>query len=96
MQELARDINYWSVGISHVHWTRQFKLSRTRQYMPLYLGLRIIVEHRVDVKWTCRVETYEQCFCVLSDGSSLCPVCTGDRLQKRVWCVLQSALVEPT
>ena len=51
MQELAKNINYWSVGISHVHWTRQFKLSRTRQYMPLYLGLRIIVEHRVDVKY---------------------------------------------
>ena len=51
MQELARNINYWSVGIGCVHWARQFKLSRTRQYMPLYLGLRIIVEHRVDVKY---------------------------------------------
>ena len=51
MQELARNINYWSVVISHVHRARQFKLSRSRQYMPLYLGLRIIVEHRVDVKY---------------------------------------------
>ena len=38
MQELARNINYWSVGISHVHWACQFKLSRSRQYMLLHLG----------------------------------------------------------
>ena len=38
MQELARNINYWSVGISHVHRARQFKLSRSRQYMLLHLG----------------------------------------------------------
>ena len=51
MQELARNINYWSVGISHVHRARQFKLSRSRQYMPRYLGLCVIVEHRVHVKY---------------------------------------------
>ena len=50
MQELARNINYGSVAISHVHWASQFKLFRSRQYMPLYLGLRIIVVHRVHVK----------------------------------------------
>ena len=51
MQGLARNINYWSVCISHVHWARQFKLSRSRQYMPVYLGLRMIVKHQVDVKY---------------------------------------------
>ena len=50
MQELARNINYWSVCISHVHWACQFKLSRSRQYMPPYLGVRMIEVHRVDVK----------------------------------------------
>ena len=50
MQELARDINYWSVGISHVHWTRQFKQFWSRQYMPSYIGLRIIKLHRLDIK----------------------------------------------
>ena len=38
MQELASNINYWSVCISHVHWARQFKLSRSRQYILLHLG----------------------------------------------------------
>ena len=47
MQELARNINYGSVAISHVHWASQIKLFRSRQYMPPYLGLRIIVVHRV-------------------------------------------------
>ena len=46
-------------------------------------------------EWTsntsCQVETYEQCFCVLLEGSGLCPACTGDRLQKRVCCVVQRA-----
>ena len=51
MQELARNINYGSVALSHVHWASQFKLFRSRQYMLPYLGLRIIVEHRVDVKY---------------------------------------------
>ena len=50
MQELARNINYGSVALSRVHWASQFKLFRSRQYMPLYLGLRIIVVHRVHVK----------------------------------------------
>ena len=38
MQDLARTIKYWSVAISHVHRTSQFKLSRSRQYMLLHLG----------------------------------------------------------
>ena len=46
-------------------------------------------------EWTsntsCRVATYEQCSCVLLEGSSLCPVCAGDRLQQRVLCVVQRA-----
>ena len=50
MQELARNINYGSVALSHVHWASQFKLFRSRQYKPLYLALRIIVVHRVHVK----------------------------------------------
>ena len=50
MQELARNINYGSVALSYVHWASQFKLFRSRQYMPPYLALRIIVVHRVHVK----------------------------------------------
>ena len=50
MQDMARTIKYWSAAISHVHWASQFKLSRSRQYMPPYLALRIIVVHRVHVK----------------------------------------------
>ena len=50
MQELARNINYGSAALSHVHWASQFKLFRSRQYMLPYLALRIIVVHRVHVK----------------------------------------------
>ena len=50
MQELGRNINQGSVAISHVHWASQFKLFRSRQHMPRYLALRIIVVHRVHVK----------------------------------------------
>ena len=50
MQELGRNINHGSVTISHVHWASQFKLFRSRQHMPRYLTLRIIVVHRVHVK----------------------------------------------
>ena len=35
---LARTIKIWTVAISHVQWARQFKLSRSCQCMPLYLG----------------------------------------------------------
>jgi hypothetical protein len=45
MQELARNINYGSVALSHVHWASQFKLFRSRQYMPPYLGLHMIEVH---------------------------------------------------
>ena len=56
MQDLGRTIKYWSVVISHVHWARQFNLSWSRQYMPPYLGSRMIEEHRVHVKYvnSCR------------------------------------------
>ena len=50
MQDLGRNINYWFVVISHVHWTRHFMLLRARQYTPPYLALRIFVVHRVHVK----------------------------------------------
>ena len=39
-----------SVAIGHVHWARRFKLFRSRQYIPPYLALRIIVVLRVHVK----------------------------------------------
>ena len=53
---MARTIKYWSVTISHVHRTSQFKLSRSRQYMPPYIGVRMIEVHRVHVKYmiSCR------------------------------------------
>ena len=38
MQDLARTIKYWSAAISHVHWSRQFKLFWSRQYMSPRLG----------------------------------------------------------
>ena len=50
MQDLDGAIKYWSVAISHVHWRRRFKLFRSRQYIPPYLALRIIVVLRVHVK----------------------------------------------
>ena len=50
MQDLDGAIKYWSIGISNVHWTRRFKLFRSRQYIPTYLALRIIVVLRVHVK----------------------------------------------
>ena len=43
MQDLDGAIKYWSVAIGHVHWARRFKLFRSRQYIPPYLALRIIV-----------------------------------------------------
>ena len=56
MQELACNIKYWSVGIGYVHWARQFKQFWSRQYMPSYIGLRIIEVHRLDIKYfsSCR------------------------------------------
>ena len=45
MQELARNIKFQSVGISYVHWARQFKQYWSRQPMPSYIGLRIIEVH---------------------------------------------------
>ena len=56
MQELAWNINYWSVGIGYVHWARQFKQFWFRQYMPSYISLRIIEVHRLDIKYfsSCR------------------------------------------
>ena len=69
MQDLGRTINYWSVGISHVHWTRQFKLSRTRQY---------IVEHRVDVKYMVHVAIHVLSRYWLLNWSEMCLRSTGD------------------
>ena len=56
MQELACNIKCWSVCIGYVHWPRQFKQLWSRQYMPLYIGLRIIEVHRLDIKYfsSCR------------------------------------------
>ena len=56
MQELAWNNKYWSVGISYVHWARQFKQFWSRQYMQSYIGLRIIEVHRLDIKYfsSCR------------------------------------------
>ena len=51
MQDLDGAIKCWSMGISHVHWTRRFKLFGSRQYIPPYLALRIIVAHQVHVKY---------------------------------------------
>ena len=50
MQDLGRSIKYWSVAISHVHWRRRFKLFMSRQDIPPYLTLRIIVVLRAHVK----------------------------------------------
>jgi hypothetical protein len=50
MQDLDGAIKYWSVAIGHVHWARRFKLFRSRQYIPPYLALRIIVVLCVHVK----------------------------------------------
>ena len=50
MQDLDGAITYWSVAVSHVHWRRRFKLFRSRQYIPPYLALRIIVVLRGHVK----------------------------------------------
>ena len=44
MEELAWNIN-WSMGIGYVHWARQFKHVWSRQYIPSYIGLRIIEVH---------------------------------------------------
>ena len=55
-QDLDGAIKYWSVAIGHMHWARRFKLFRSRQYIPPYLALRIIVVLRVHVKYigSCR------------------------------------------
>ena len=55
-QDLDGAIKYWPVAIGHVHWARRFKLFRSRQYIPPYLALRIIVVLRVHVKYigSCR------------------------------------------
>ena len=50
MQDLARTIKYWSEAISHVHWARQFKLCRSRQYHATVARVRMIAVQRVDVK----------------------------------------------
>ena len=42
MQDLDGAIKYWSVAISHVHWARQSKLSRSCRWLPPYLELRMI------------------------------------------------------
>ena len=56
MQELAWNNKYWSVGISYVHWARQFKQFWSRQYMPSHISLRIIEVHLLDMKYfsSCR------------------------------------------
>ena len=56
MQELAWNINCWSVGIGYMHWARQFKQFWSRQYMPSHISLRIIEVHRLDIKYfsSCR------------------------------------------
>ena len=56
MQELACNIKCWSVCIGYMHWTRQFKQFWSRQYMPSHMTLRIIVVHRLDIKYfsSCR------------------------------------------
>ena len=51
MQELARNIKFQSVGISYVHWARQFKQFWSRHYIPSYIGLRIIEVLRLDIKY---------------------------------------------
>ena len=85
MQELAWNINLWSMGIGYVHWARQFKQLWSRQYMPSHISLRIIEVHRLDTSNTSvRVATHELCCFWLPDGSELCLRCTGDRLQRCV------------
>ena len=44
------------MGIGYVHWARQFKQFWSRQYIPSYIGLRIIEVHRLDIKYfsSCR------------------------------------------
>ena len=51
MEELAWDINCWSMGIGYVHWARQFKQFWSRHYIPSYIGLRIIEVLRLDIKY---------------------------------------------
>ena len=88
LQDLGRTVKYWSMIISHVHWTRQFKQFWSRQYMPSYYSVYRLAQASSCTDWTsnasAHVATHEQCCFLLPDGSELRIRCTGDRLQRRV------------